>query len=95
MFFAPEEDEDAFQGTDNAKVDNVSTLKDLADRLETLRQWNDLLTKRGTMLQRAFTDLESLESITPELSAKIKSANEKATQFRIAANAMIKVNLQF
>lgn len=89
--FVSEEEEDEYQDNDNQKGEHVSTIKDLTERLETLQKWNDILTKRGTMLQRALNDLESLETISPDLSAKIKSVNEKATQFKIAANAMIKV----
>ena len=87
----PEEDEEEYHDNDNQKGESVTTIKDLTERLETLQKLNDLLTKRGTMLQRALNELESLETISPELSAKIKAVNEKATQFRIAANAMVKV----
>ncbi|XP_003427315.3 oxysterol-binding protein 1 isoform X3 [Nasonia vitripennis] len=85
-----EEEEDEYQDNDNQKGEHVSTIKDLTERLETLQKWNDILTKRGTILQRALNDLESLETISPDLSTKIKTVNEKATQFKIAANAMIK-----
>ncbi|XP_014209543.1 oxysterol-binding protein 1 isoform X2 [Copidosoma floridanum] len=85
-----DEDEEVYQSNDSQKVETPSTMKDLQEKLETLQKWNDLLTKRGSMFQRSLTDLETLENLSPELSSKLKSVNEKATQFRIAANAMIK-----
>uniref|UniRef100_A0ABD2VTM9 PH domain-containing protein n=1 Tax=Trichogramma kaykai TaxID=54128 RepID=A0ABD2VTM9_9HYME len=87
-----EEEEDEFQESENQRGDgHVSTqIKDLTKKLETLQNWNDLLTKRGTMLQRALGELETLEALSPEATAKIKVVNEKAAQFKIAASAMIK-----
>ncbi|KAJ8678935.1 hypothetical protein QAD02_014722 [Eretmocerus hayati] len=86
-----EEDDVLNAGGEGQKgLDGVSSLKELGEKLETMQKWNDLLTKRGTMLQRALADIEALEALAPEHAAKIKAVNEKATQFRIAANAMVK-----
>ncbi|XP_033210277.1 oxysterol-binding protein 1 isoform X2 [Belonocnema kinseyi] len=84
-----EEEEEEYQGTANQKVDQVSSLKDLTERLEHLQKCNELLTKRGTGLQRAISDLETQEPISHELSAKVKALSERATLFRVAASAMI------
>ena len=73
-------------------MDHVSSLKDLTERLEHLQSCNDLLTKRGTGLQRAISDLETQEPISHELSAKVKALSERATLFRVAASAMITVS---
>ncbi|XP_011494145.1 PREDICTED: oxysterol-binding protein 1 isoform X2 [Ceratosolen solmsi marchali] len=84
-----EEDEEEYQDNDNQKNDNASTMKDLAEKLETVQKCNEILTKTGTMFQRALGELESLAFIIPELSLKIKAVNEKAMQFRVTANTMI------
>lgn len=67
-------------------------IKDLSQRLEDLQACNDLINKKGTMLQRALNELEALEPPSPELAAKIKTVTERATLFRIAAGAMINVS---
>ena len=70
----------------------MSKIKDLNEKLETLQKWNEVLTKRGTMLQRALNDLEQEEMLSHD---KIKAINEKATQFRVAANAMTKSSEEY
>lgn len=50
------------------------------------------MLKQGSALQRALADLEMLEPPSPELAAKFKIVSERATLFRIAANAMINVS---
>lgn len=57
-------------------------------RLENLRTCYDLISKHGSALQRALTDLESGEDI----ATKSKIVNERATLFRITSNAMINVS---
>ncbi|XP_033333217.1 oxysterol binding protein isoform X4 [Megalopta genalis] len=84
-----EEEEEEFQDNDSQKPENVSVIKDLSQRLEELQSCYDLINKRGTMLQRSLNDLEAIEPPSPELSAKIKTVNERAALFRIAANAMV------
>lgn len=61
-------------------------------RLEDLQTCNDLIAKRGSVLQRTLNELETLEPLYPDLITKIKAVNEKATIFRIAVNAMINVS---
>jgi hypothetical protein len=51
--------------------------------------------KTGTMLQRTVNDFESLGCLFPELLPKIKAFNDKATQFRIAANNTITVIISY
>jgi len=60
--------------------------------LDDLQACNDLMLKQGSGLQRALADLEMIEPPSPELAAKFKIVSERATLFRIAANAMINVS---
>lgn len=91
--FLSEEEEEEYQDNDNQNVETASVIKDLTRRLDDLQACNDLIFKQGTALQRALTDLETLEPPSPELAAKFKTVSERATLFRIAANAMISVSL--
>ncbi|XP_071572987.1 oxysterol-binding protein 1 isoform X2 [Temnothorax nylanderi] len=84
-----EEEEEEYQDNDNQNVETASVIKDLTRRLDDLQACNDLMLKQGSALQRALTDLEMLEPPSPELAAKFKIVSERATLFRIAANAMI------
>ncbi|XP_072750194.1 LOW QUALITY PROTEIN: oxysterol-binding protein 1 [Anoplolepis gracilipes] len=84
-----EEEEEEYQDNDNQNVETASVIKDLTRRLDDLQACNDLIFKQGTALQRALSDLETLEPPSPELAAKFKTVSERATLFRIAANAMI------
>ncbi|XP_076177455.1 oxysterol binding protein isoform X4 [Ptiloglossa arizonensis] len=90
-----EEEEEEFQDNDSQKTEQVSVIKDLSKRLEDLQACNDLINKKGAMLQRALNDLESLESPSPELAAKIKTVSERATLFRIAAGAMVNTSNEY
>ena len=67
-------------------------IKDLTRRLDDLQACNDLMLKQGSGLQRALSDLEMIEPPSLELAAKFKIVSERATLFRIAANAMISVS---
>ncbi|XP_029159626.1 oxysterol-binding protein 1 isoform X3 [Nylanderia fulva] len=84
-----EEEEEEYQDNDNQNVETASVIKDLTRRLDDLQACNDLIFKQGAALQRALADLETLEPPSPELAAKFKTVSERATLFRIAANAMI------
>nr|XP_050848076.1 oxysterol-binding protein 1 isoform X1 [Vespula vulgaris]XP_050848077.1 oxysterol-binding protein 1 isoform X1 [Vespula vulgaris] len=84
-----DEEEEEYQDNDNQKAEQGTAVKDLSQRLEDLQTCNDLIAKRGSILQRALNELETLEPLYPDLITKIKTVNEKATIFRIAANAMI------
>lgn len=57
--------------------------------MENLKTCYDLITKHGTALQRALSELESGE----DLVNKNKIVCERATLFRISSNAMINVNI--
>lgn len=89
--FVSEEEEEEFQDNDSQKPEQVS-VKDLSQRLENLQACNDLLVKKGTMLQRILNELEALEPPSAELGTKIKTVSERATLFRIAASAMVNVS---
>lgn len=64
-------------------------IRDLMARLENLKTCYDLISKHGTALQRALTDVESGE----DLSNRSKIVSERATLFRISSNAMINVRI--
>lgn len=87
-----EEEEEEYQDNDNQNVETASVIKDLTRRLDDLQACNDLISKQGAALQRALSDLETLEPPSLELAAKFKTVSERATLFRIAANAMISVS---
>ncbi|XP_067204687.1 oxysterol-binding protein 1 isoform X2 [Linepithema humile] len=89
------EEEEEYQDNDNQNVETASVIKDLTRRLEDLQACNDLIFKQGAALQRALTDLETLEPPSPELAAKFKTVSERATLFRIAANAMISTSSDY
>lgn len=95
QIFISEEEEEEYQDNTNQKAEQVSSLKDLTERLEHLQSCNELLMKRGTSLQNYITDLETQEPISHEISTKVKTLTERATLFRIAATAMIKVRFIF
>ncbi|XP_016906592.1 oxysterol-binding protein 1 isoform X3 [Apis cerana] len=89
-----EEEEEEFQDNDSQKPEQVS-VKDLSQRLENLQACNDLLVKKGTMLQRILNELEALEPPSAELGTKIKTVSERATLFRIAASAMVNASNEY
>jgi len=90
--FLSEEEEEEYQDNDNQNVETASVIKDLTRRLDDLQACSDLISKQGTALQRALTDLEMLEPPSSELTSKFKIVSERATLFRIAANAMVNVS---
>lgn len=90
--FVLTEEEEEYQDNDNQNVETASVIKDLTRRLDDLQACNDLIFKQGSALQRALSDLETLDPPSPELTAKFKTVSERATLFRIAANAMISVS---
>lgn len=59
-------------------------IRDLTASLENLKTCFDLISKHGSALQRALMDLESGEDV----AARSKLVSERATLFRISANAM-------
>ncbi|XP_043482425.1 oxysterol-binding protein 1 isoform X2 [Leptopilina heterotoma] len=90
-----EEEEEEYQGNANQKMEQVSTLKDLSERLEHLQSCYELLVKKGSNLQKCITDLETQEPVSHELSTKVKSLTERATLFRVAATAMISASSDY
>ncbi|XP_011703211.1 PREDICTED: oxysterol-binding protein 1 isoform X2 [Wasmannia auropunctata] len=90
-----EEEEEEYQDNDNQNVETASVIKDLTRRLDDLQACNDLMLKQGSALQRALSDLEMIEPPSPELAAKFKIVSERATLFRIAANAMVNTSSDY
>ncbi|XP_018054648.1 PREDICTED: oxysterol-binding protein 1 isoform X2 [Atta colombica] len=90
-----EEEEEEYQDNDNQNVETASVIKDLTRRLDDLQACNDLMLKQGSGLQRALSDLEMIEPPSLELAAKFKIVSERATLFRIAANAMISTSSDY
>ncbi|XP_026672135.1 oxysterol-binding protein 1 isoform X4 [Ceratina calcarata] len=82
------------QDNDNQKPEQV-TVKDLTQRLEELQACHDLLLKKGGILHRTLNELEALEPPLPELAAKVKTVNERATLFRMAASAMVTASTDY
>ncbi|XP_066593979.1 oxysterol-binding protein 1 isoform X2 [Prorops nasuta] len=90
-----EEEEEEYQDNENQNGEQLSNIKELAERLENLQACHDLIWKNGTLLQRALSELEASEPPCPELAAKMKTVSEKAALFRIAANAMISTSIDY
>ncbi|KAJ8872288.1 hypothetical protein PR048_025890 [Dryococelus australis] len=84
-----EEEEDDFDtSVCSQKNELQSMLKSLSTKLEDLQTCSELIAKHGAALQRALSEMETFES-DAEMSTHIKSVNERATLFRITANAML------
>lgn len=83
-YFFVDEEEDS----NNDKAENI---KPLNAKLDDLQTCNDLVGKHGSALQRSIVELQEVED-NPTLFGKLKFVNEKATLFRITANAMISVS---
>ncbi|XP_011162781.1 oxysterol-binding protein 1 isoform X2 [Solenopsis invicta] len=90
-----EEEEEEYQDNDNQNVETASVIKDLTRRLDDLQTCYDLMLKKGSAFQRALAELEMLEPPSPELAAKFKIVSERATLFRVAANAMINTSSDY
>lgn len=71
------------------KYELNSHLRTLNAKLNDLNTCNDLIIKHGSTLQRSLSDLEQLDNLA-DVTAKIKSINERATVFRITTTAMLK-----
>ncbi|XP_060080421.1 oxysterol-binding protein 1-like isoform X2 [Ylistrum balloti] len=82
----PDSDEEEAPEPDKNELQNM--LKTLASKLEDMNTCNDLISKHGSGLQRALTELETLNN-TEDAGSKLKVVNERATMFRITSNAMI------
>ena len=89
LFVTEEENETANEQPDKTELQTL--LRQLNSKLEDLNTCNDLITKHGTALQRALSELEQLEPASESVT-KIKAVNERATLFRITSNAMINVS---
>ena len=86
--FITESDEEEEPQPDRNELQN--TVKLLMSKLEDMKTCNDLIAKHGSALQRALSELESME-IVSDHGSKAKVVNERATMFRITSNAMINV----
>ncbi|XP_014670942.1 PREDICTED: oxysterol-binding protein 1-like [Priapulus caudatus] len=88
-----EDDEDENPKEPAEKHELQSTLRQLSSKLEDLNTCNELIVKHGAALQRALGDVEqpppAAGGATSELPQKVKAINERATLFRVTANAMI------
>lgn len=82
-----DEEEDDSNALSIPSEEMNTVIRDLTAKLENLKTCYDLISKHGTALQRALTDLESGEDLTN----RSKIVSERATLFRISANAMINV----
>mgnify|MGYP000064299826 FL=1 len=76
---------------EDSNSDQAENIKPLNTKLDDLQTCNDLVSKHGSALQRAIVELQEVED-NPALLSKLKFVNEKATLFRITANAMISVS---
>lgn len=81
-------DESAGEG---AKVEVTTAIKILSQKMEDLQLCSNLITKHGSALQKALSELESLDSAS-DMTSKIKAINEKATLYRIASSRMTNVS---
>lgn len=81
-----EEDDSNAHSIPSEEMNTV--LRDLTSRLENLKTCYELISKHGTALQRALTDVESGDDLTN----RSKIVSERATLFRISSNAMINVS---
>lgn len=81
-----EEDDSNAMSVPSEEMNTV--IRDLSGKLENLKTCFDLISKHGTALQRALTDLETGDDVT----SRSKAVSERATLFRISSNAMINVS---
>ncbi|XP_015762433.1 PREDICTED: oxysterol-binding protein 1-like isoform X1 [Acropora digitifera] len=79
---------------EDSNSDQAENIKPLNTKLDDLQTCNDLVSKHGSALQRAIVELQEVED-NPALLSKLKFVNEKATLFRITANAMISACAEF
>ncbi|KAK3084224.1 hypothetical protein FSP39_010268 [Pinctada imbricata] len=79
-------DEEDEPKPDKNELPNI--LKTLTAKLEDMNTCNDLILKHGNGLQKALSEVESLDNPT-EAGSRLKVINERATMFRITSNAMI------
>ncbi|XP_065201788.1 oxysterol-binding protein 1-like [Planococcus citri] len=80
--------------SENAKVEVMTAIKVLSQKMEDLQICNDLIIKHGNSLQKSLSELESTDAVT-DINVKVKSINERATLFRIASNTMINTCLEY
>ncbi|TMW52995.1 hypothetical protein DOY81_001943 [Sarcophaga bullata] len=85
-----EEEKETYQVVPSQEITTV--VRDLTDRLESLRTCYDLINKHGVALQGALNELKSINLAASDeetVNSRIKIVNERATLFRITAKAMI------
>lgn len=76
---------------ESAKVEVMTAIKILSQKMEDLHNCYDLISKHGSALQKSLSEIESMDSAS-EINTKVKAINERATLFRIASNRMINVS---
>ena len=76
---------------ESAKVEVMTAIKILSQKMEDLQACYDLISKHGSALQKSLSEIESSYSAA-EMNTKVKAINERATLFRIASNKMINVS---
>lgn len=84
-----DEDEDDSNALAIPSEEMNAVIRDLTARLENLKTCYDLISKHGSALQRALTDIETCGE---DLQSRSKIVSERATLFRISSNAMINVS---
>ncbi|BFZ04680.1 hypothetical protein BsWGS_07718 [Bradybaena similaris] len=87
-----ESDEEEVQQPDKAELNMM--LHSLSAKLEDLHTCNDLIARHGQALTKTLSELESTHN-PAEASANMKAVQERATLFRITANAMINACNEF
>ncbi|XP_037503370.2 oxysterol-binding protein 1 [Rhipicephalus sanguineus] len=88
-----EEDEELDMPSQLDKCELLTVLRLLHVKLEDLSMCSELIGKHGAALQRSLSDLEQLDAAAagggPELAARVRAVNERATLFRITSTAMM------
>lgn len=92
-----EEDDELDMPSQMDKCELLTVLRLLHVKLEDLSMCSELIGKHGAALQRSLSDLEQLDASgagggtppPPELAARVRAVNERATLFRITSTAMM------
>ncbi|KAL3182613.1 hypothetical protein MRX96_034529 [Rhipicephalus microplus] len=88
-----EEDDELDMPSQLDKCELLTVLRLLHVKLEDLSMCSELIGKHGAALQRSLSELEQLDTAAagggPELAARVRAVNERATLFRITSTAMM------
>lgn len=88
-----EEEEEAEEGSGSPE-EWSGAMRELQNRLDTVKTCSSLITKHGGALQRELGELENVND-AETIQGKSKSLSERATLFRVATNAMINVSKRY